>query len=215
VFVAVNVTAYGSPLPPYYAAQRIGSTPHFFEALAGNLVSPSRGLLLFSPVLGLAVVGIVLKVGARTLDGVDVVLAGCVLAHWVAISSFPRWWGGDAFGPRFFSDMVPFLVVLAVPVVAALATASGVRRTLALGACSALVAVSVAINFAGAYLPSTWCWNVIPANLDTRPDRLWSWRDPQFLRGVGQLVRGPDRGAAVARAGVVKHGCPTAPPSTR
>ena len=124
LFVVVNLTTYGSPLPPYYAAQRLGNTPHLLEALAGNLISPGRGLLLFSPVLGLAVVGVILKLRTRTLDGIDFVLAGSVVAHWLAISSFPRWWGGDAFGPRFFADMVPFLVVLSLPVVAALATAA-------------------------------------------------------------------------------------------
>jgi hypothetical protein len=205
LFVVVNLATYGSLLPPYYAAQRLGNTPHFFEALAGNLVSPGRGLLLFSPVLLLAAVGVVLKLRDRTLDGLDFVLAGCIAGHWVAISSFPRWWGGDAYGPRFFSDTVPFLVVLSLPVVAALAAAAaGRRRAVAVGVCSALLAVSVAINFVGAYLPSTWCWNVVPATFDARPERLWSWRDPQFLRF-----------GAVVRAGVVKHGCPVTAPSTR
>jgi hypothetical protein len=110
--------------------------------------------------------------------------------------------------------MVPFLVVLSLPVVAALATAApGRRRVVAVGACSALLAASVAVNFAGAYLPATWCWNVVPANFDDRPERLWSWRDPQFLRGASRLVAGPDRGGAVVRAGVVKHGCPVRAPS--
>jgi hypothetical protein len=204
LFVVVNLSTYGSLLPPYYAAQRLGNTPHLLEALAGNLVSPGRGLLLFSPVLALAAVGVILKLRAGTMDGLDIVLAVCVAGHWVAISSFPRWWGGDAYGPRFFSDMVPFLVVLSLPVVAALAMApADGRRTVAVGACSALLALSGAINFAGAYLPSTWCWNVVPANFDVRPERLWSWRDPQFLR----------RGAVV-RAGVLKHGCPVTAPST-
>ena len=203
LFVVVNVSTYGSLLPPYYAAQRLGRTPHFLEALAGNLISPGRGLLLFSPVLGLAAVGVILKLRAGSLDGLDVVLAGCVVGHWLAISSFPLWWGGDAFGPRFFSDMVPFLVVLSLPVLLRLGTAAPTfRRTLAAGVCSALLAVSVAINFAGAYLPSTWCWNVLPVDFGVRPERLWSWRDPQFLR------RGP-----VVRAGVVKHGCPAMAPS--
>jgi hypothetical protein len=109
--------------------------------------------------------------------------------------------------------MVPFLVVLSLPVVVALATATaGRRRAVAVGACSALLAASVAVNFVGAYLPSTWCWNVVPANFDVRPERLWSWRDPQFLRG--RLVAG-DRGGAVVRAGVLKHGCTVTAPSTR
>jgi hypothetical protein len=197
-FVIVNLATYGSALPPYYAAQRLGNTPHFLEALAGNLISPGRGLFLFSPVLLMAAAGVLLKLRARTLDGFDLVLSGCVAGHWVAISSFPRWWGGDAFGPRFFSDMVPFLVVLSLPVALWLGTAPpGLHRMLATTTCTVLLSASGAINLAGAYLPSTWCWNVVPANFDTRPERLWSWRDPQFLR------RGP-----VVRAGVVKHGCP-------
>jgi hypothetical protein len=211
VFAFVNLKAYGSALPPYYAAGRLGRTPHFVEALAGNLVSPSRGLLLFSPVLILAAVGTILKLRAHRLDGLDLVLVASVAGHWVAISSFPRWWGGDSFGPRFFSDMVPFLVVLGLPVVTALAVPSRgvwIRRAAALGACGALAAASVGINFVGAYLPSTWCWNNIPADFDTRPARLWSWGDPQFLRGVGRLVKGPDRRGAIVRAGVIRNGCP-------
>jgi hypothetical protein len=32
--------------------------------------------------------------------------------------------------------------------------------------------------------PHTWIWNSHPNNIDHHPDRIWQWKDPQFLRGV-------------------------------
>src|SRR5262249_49391806 len=101
---------YGSWLPPYYAAGRLGGNPAFFEALARHLVSPGRGLLVFSPVLVFAGLGVALKIRLRRFTALDASLVAVVLLHWIAISSFPHWWGGHSYGPRFFSDMLPYLV---------------------------------------------------------------------------------------------------------
>ena len=51
LFAVINLLSLGTPLPAYYRLSRVGGSSHFFEALAGNLVSPSRGLFIFSPVL--------------------------------------------------------------------------------------------------------------------------------------------------------------------
>ena len=49
---------------------------------------------------------------------------------------------------------------------------------------AALVALSVLVNFRGASSPAVYRWNVDPVDVDQRPERLWDWRDPQFLRGL-------------------------------
>jgi hypothetical protein len=50
VFATVNLATYHTLLPTYFQAERVGSTHNFWSGLAGTLISPSRGLLVFSPV---------------------------------------------------------------------------------------------------------------------------------------------------------------------
>jgi uncharacterized OsmC-like protein len=38
------------------------------------------------------------------------------------------------------------------------------------------------VHGAGANVVGTEQWNGIPANIDQHPERLWDWKDPQFLR---------------------------------
>jgi hypothetical protein len=45
-----------------------------------------------------------------------------------------------------------------------------------------LAAWSFLVHFNGATNPRTFAWNHQPVNVDEHPERLWDWRDPQFLR---------------------------------
>jgi hypothetical protein len=86
-----------------------GGNPFVAEALAGDLISPGRGLFIYSPVLVFSVVGFALKVTSRRLMMLDLTLAGCVTVHWIAIARVNRaWWAGHSYGPRFFADMLPY-----------------------------------------------------------------------------------------------------------
>src|SRR5204863_6741412 len=93
-FVAFSWHEFGEILPPYY---QLGLEGGGFstEALAGLLVSPSRGLLLFSPMLLAAW-------AARPLARREWPLASgwwLVGLAWpvllvLALSRWPMWWGG-------------------------------------------------------------------------------------------------------------------------
>lgn len=208
LFVLVSLRAYRSVVPEYYDPRSLRGSGTFWEALAGNLVSPARGLLVYSPVLGLAAAGLVLRRRRGCLDGLDVALAAVVAGHWVAISRFPHWWGGHSYGPRFFTDMVPFLVVLALPVAGWLATRPPGRAAAAAAAgCAVLALVSVGMHAQGALFRSSWCWNTVPTNVDDNPERIWSWRDAQFLRGLKRVLRSPHPGSEIAYAGKLRFGC--------
>ena len=61
-WVAITHAYYGTLLQPYYAANRLSLSSTFGEALAANLVSPARGLLIFSPVVLTAGGGVVVAI---------------------------------------------------------------------------------------------------------------------------------------------------------
>ena len=182
--VTYNVGIYHALLPAYYLPSRIGGNATFWTALAGNLVSPARGLFVYSPVLAFWVVGVALKVKHRDMKPLDYYLVTCVVLHWFAISSFPHWWGGTTFGPRFFTDMTPLFVYFLVPVTVWLKTLTGVRKPLMNVAVAVCVALSAFIHYRGASTMEAWAWNDDPVSVETHPERLWDWTDLPFLRGL-------------------------------
>src|SRR5205809_8123937 len=87
-FVAVNLATFDRLLPPYYAGNRLGLPGSMGDAFAANLVSPNRGLLVFSPVVLLAVAGLVVARRQRSFSLLDAVAACRVVPHLLAISAF-------------------------------------------------------------------------------------------------------------------------------
>jgi hypothetical protein len=181
-FCLHNWSTYGALLPPYYLPGRLEpGEGHLGEALVGNLVSPGRGLLVYSPIALLALLSFARRAWRRELQAHEVLFAGVLGAHWVAISSFPHWWAGHAFGPRFFTDVTPYWVAFLLPPVQRACAAPRQWRagTLALLVAGAL---SLFIHVRGSTARATWAWNGEPVDVDRAPERLWDWGDLAFLR---------------------------------
>lgn len=182
-WMMVNTLAYGSVLPAYYRAGKVGLHDEYGLALATNLISPARGLLLFSPIVALGVFGVLERTRGELKGGLlsfDRLLLGLSIGYLLA-SAGPsdNWWGGHSFGPRFTSDTLVFFAATATPTVAMLMR----RRTVLTAVATALLAWSVFVNAQGGTMRSTLCWNGEP-NIDENTDRLWDWGDSQMLSGV-------------------------------
>ena len=162
---------------------KIGHGGSFAEAAVGTLWSPGRGLFVFSPILLLSVYGAWLTLGRRG-DLLSHALAAIVVLHWIAVSSFPIWWGGHSFGYRLLSDMVPYLTYFLIPVIARIGALPRARRAAWGTVFCCLVAVSFFINLRGATARAVYRWNADPVDVDVRPARVWDWRDPPFLRDL-------------------------------
>jgi hypothetical protein len=100
------------------AVEKTGSpelwqTP-LWKGLAGLLISPSRGLLVFSPILGLAFWGMVEIWRSAEWRSMRPLTLG-VLAMMALQCKWFDWWGGWTFGYRPWLDVVPFLALFIVP----------------------------------------------------------------------------------------------------
>ena len=188
-FALWSRAVFGTWLPPYYGADRLALHPAFAEALLANLVSPARGLLIYAPVVLLAPVGLALRRGRWT--AVELAAAAATLVWWPLVSAFPHWWAGHAYGPRFLAEIIPLLLFLALPALAAAfwtppgaldRTDRPVRRR----ALAVLVALTLAwglyVNARGARAWEPWHWDAEPVDVDLQPSRVWDWGDPPFLR---------------------------------
>jgi hypothetical protein len=146
-----------------------------WEGVAGLLWSPSRGLLVFSPVVALSAVGL------RQLPsgGWRSPLAVCVAAaalQFILYASYSVWWAGHTYGPRYVLDILPLLLPLAA------AAAGAFIRPLGYSVAGLTLAWSIFVSGLGAFCYPHDGWNSSPADVDRAHERLWDWSDNQIAR---------------------------------
>lgn len=197
IFLAYNYSIYHSLLSPYYHSRLDGLLPGNWGkaavGLAGNLISPSRGLLIYTPVFLFSLWSMARGSWQSPLKKW---LGGLALAHWIAVSSYlASWWGGMCYGPRFFSDLTPVFVLFLIPYLARWESLSRTLRT-AFVACAL---IGLAMHLRGGWSIAVYEWNVWPESVDQHPERNWDWSDPPFLRWNVHTIPGPE--GAVASSG--------------
>ena len=168
------------------------------EGLAGVLVSPSRGLLVFSPFLLLAAGGVALELRRRRLSPL-LPLALAAVAVIAVEAKWFDWWGGWAYGPRRLGDLAPVLAMLAAPAMAWVAEARWRRAALA-----AAIGWAVLVQAVGALAYDLDGWNArrdaagVALDVD-RPEhrgRLWSVTDSQIGHYLSHFSEARARKAA-------------------
>lgn len=186
-FLLYNFAVYHSMLAPYYQVHRLGTNPHLWEALAGNLLSPARGLFVFTPILLFSVVEIAWRISHQQLHKLDWILVSAIFLHWVSISSYKHWWAGYSFGPRLFSDIIPYFMYFLILAIARVFHLTLGRKIAVASVFLCLTVASFAIHFRGATDLDTFAWNATPIDVDIIPARVWDWYDIQFLRSTKAL----------------------------
>ncbi|HXN87259.1 MAG TPA: hypothetical protein VN867_14390 [Candidatus Binataceae bacterium] len=181
-WIVYNFMIYGHPVPPYYHRNAFSMHMHFIVGMLTNLISPSRGLFVFSPVLLFAPSGFLIALSDREQRALHLAYGAIMVGNSIIIGSASSWWGGHEFGPRFMTDIIPFLVYFTAFNFRLPETFQ--RRTqIAVSAAIGLLAlVSMTIHAQGAIRYATWEWNYVPTNIDQHPGRAWDWSDPQFAR---------------------------------
>lgn len=183
-FLFYNFTVYHSILPPYFQ-QKLFTLSSFGTGLLGTLISPARGMFIFSPVLLFAIYGLTLKIQKRELELLDYFILAIIVMHWLVVSSWHPWWGGHSYGYRFMSDMVPFLIYFIIPFINDVVQKPNTKAKVTVVALFFILALfSCFVHYRGATKLDALKWNAVPNNVDKHPERLWDWKDLQFLRGV-------------------------------
>jgi dolichyl-phosphate-mannose-protein mannosyltransferase len=150
--------------------------------LSGILLSPGRGLLVYSPIFLLSFVGIALswrRGGDRLLRyaSAGVVLTILLYAKWA------MWWGGSSYGPRLLADLAPVLALSLYPLTPWLRTSRALTAVFCL-----LAAWSIGAHAIGAFVDDRSWYSNGGADVDHYPARLWSWSDNQLVNPPRDFV---------------------------
>ncbi|HKC13148.1 MAG TPA: hypothetical protein VKI41_14055, partial [Vicinamibacteria bacterium] len=182
-------------IPPRGAFFRYG----LLNGVAGLLVSPTRGLFVFSPFLLLVPAALRHGLRDRATRTLTLAIGAAALAQ-ILFYAKADWRAGYSWGPRWLTDLLPFLVWLLPPGLAALRGAGRLAFVFATGASVAIQAVGafwymgasdVAIFAAPAgpgEMSAAWDFRNTPFVAELQHER--APFDPAFTRWRGLPVRG-------------------------
>ena len=180
--LVMNEMVYGNALGPSTIKGNIsGVYWHFgrLETMLGVLVCPGRGLFVYQPWAILAIISLFPRIRALAQEsgyraGPDGWIGFCLIltaAHCFMISAWHDWTGGDCWGSRILTDIVPLLGLLAIPATITLWKSPRTRTLIfTLGLAGALA------HFPCVYLGAA-SWNSATGHTKN----FWSWSHAPFL----------------------------------
>ncbi len=124
LLAAYNAACFGSPLSVSSSHETYGTfarlaqhgflgiSPPTLSGVAGMLLSPARGLLVWAPLVVLAVPAAFLKARWPESGGGRRALWIAPLALLLAMSGYPNWHGGWFPGPRYLLQTLPLVFLL-------------------------------------------------------------------------------------------------------
>src|SRR5262249_43215766 len=133
-----NLDFIGNVVGGYALAPRKQFFHVQWSGVPGLLVSPTRGLLVFSPFLIFVPMGLIQRLRAPGSKGLAVALSFAVAAK-LLLYSQADWRAGVSWGPRWLTDLLPIMVWMLAP-------APLVLRTRARGLLILAMAASVAVQ---------------------------------------------------------------------
>ncbi len=183
-----NLTVVGALTGAY---QLVGHAGHFFgydmsSGIAGLLFSPTRGLFVFSPFLLFLVFAWRHLPHDRAERGLTLAMIAGVVAQ-VLLYSKTDWRAGVSWGPRFMTDLLPLLIWLLVPVVAALRRPGRVCFVTA-------VVIAIAIESVGAFA-YTGVTDLPIFAIASGPNEMraaWNWRNAPFVACLSRGLAPPE-----------------------
>jgi 4-amino-4-deoxy-L-arabinose transferase-like glycosyltransferase len=195
-----DLARYGSPLRTGYGI--VGDhhdlhPPHtlqgLWEGIYGPILSPGKGLLLYAPILILALLGW-RRLGRQVRGGLLLVAGLCTVAVLVHANTLIIWLGGWAWGPRF---VIPIIAIALLPLGVLLEAAIPWARVAAwlLGAAGMIIQLPGVLLDKGVYISylNTHETDAQGRSCIWHTEDLYKWH-PQYSPIIGQWQRFLDPG---------------------
>jgi hypothetical protein len=121
VLAVYDLVSFGTLTPVGYQHSALWQDQHSvgfmsmtyprWDSVTGLLWSEFRGLLVYAPVLLLAIPGVVLMARSKNMRAPVVVIASSAGLFFLMIAASHMWWGGFSVGPRYLLPVVPFAAI--------------------------------------------------------------------------------------------------------
>jgi len=154
----------------------------FPEGFLGVWFSPSKGILIYSPIFILSFFGFFIAMKKGWKENVQFLIYFLiVIFHTLIISFWKHWYGGYSFGYRMSSDIIPYLTLLLVPFVESIWYEKIRFLFTILAVFSVLTQVFGIIFFDG-------IWHTIYDTGFKNTSWLWSIKDSEFMFNIRRIM---------------------------
>jgi hypothetical protein len=161
----------------------------------GLLISPSRGIIIYTPIVLMAIVGLlnVSKMNNSRIKQFLYVSTIAIIIQILIYSIFKVWWAGWSYGPRFLTCILPLMAIfisLSLPENITLRKLNK-KETLILVVFILLLIPSIFSQFVGTFYYPNGNWDGNPS-IDLTTERLWNWSDTQIMRSFDSGMSKPN-----------------------
>ncbi len=166
----------------------------FPEGFLGVWFSPSKGILIYSPVIVFSLIGLYLLIKNKHWQKSIhfIVFALIVLIHTLVIGKWKHWYGGWSFGYRMSADIIPYLVLLMIPYIRSDLFEKTKKIFFGLLVFSILVQIFGIIFFDG-------IWHAAYDGGYEDTGWLWSIKNSEFLFNIRRIL---------VKLGLMEQACP-------
>ena len=199
-FIWYNNIFYKSIQNQGYAVQLLsGWLSKFPEGFLGIWFSPSKGILIYSPVFIFSILGLIVVLKRKKWrEDLQFVIFGCiVIVHTLVLGRWKHWYGGWSFGYRMSSDIIPFLVLLLIPYLNSKIFVKTKKLFYVLCAVSTLIQASGMVFFDG-------IWHAAYDKGFKNTSWLWSIKDSEAVFNIRRIL---------VKLGLIERACPKCMPS--
>jgi len=162
----------------------IFSLHQLLVGISGLLISPSKGLLVYTPFVILSALGAVRAARERTPEGrLLICLSLACVGTFANYGFFRGWEGGASLWAAFLTDLSCTCALLLTYALPRRTFGSGRRRALiAYAGIAVVLCYCVAVQIVGANGEPESAWSSVPEDLTFHPERVWQISDTQIER---------------------------------
>jgi hypothetical protein len=193
-FLLYNLYFFGSLFGGYSALlPGFDLSSDMINRLMGLLISPSRGLFIYTPIMLLSILGYlkVQQISNKRIKNFLLILGLSCLVQLFAYSAFVDWWAGGCYGPRFLTGMLPASAIFLGLFIKDINLYITKKNIFVICTISLLLVWSVFVQFVGAFYYPNGDWDGNP-NVDQHPEKLWDWKDTQIIRTFNAGMISPE-----------------------
>jgi len=180
-FLAYNWYFFGNVFGGYVQnLDKFDLSIHAISNYAGLLLSPNKGLFIFSPVLILAIFGY-FRLGAPEDNRITRIFqwfGPVLILETIVYCFFSDWGGGYSYGPRYMTGLLPLLCIYVAIFLSDTAARfrAGMHDYLKVGAIAVLIIFSVIVQFIGVFY--------FPYLADAHYPRPWDSSNPLIISSL-------------------------------
>ena len=190
IFMSLYIADYWHPTSLsieliYPIENQVDFRGNFFSGLLGQLISPSRGVLIYTPLFIFSFIFLFYSLISKKIDLIYKYLA--ISAIFLILVFSWKWWAGWTFGYRYLIELIPLLIIFLAFFYERVIQKNKYLKIIFM----LFLFISMYIHFLGAYYYPCG-FDYFPNDINHNTERLWHIKDSQIILCTKKMLHSLD-----------------------